>query len=74
MILGRPEAGDRIPKEWRPAERYITKCARCGTEILKQNSVHVYVKKPGHCELRILLHFCVTCYTYFLDDYGIPEA
>lgn len=72
MINGRPEMGDRIPPEWRPAERYITTCARCGCEMLKSNGIALYRQRKGST-MQLLLHFCVACYTNFLDDYGIGE-
>lgn len=66
------EVNSVIPSEWRPSERYIAKCARCGSEILKKNSVALYRQRKG-CTMSILLYFCQQCYVNFLDDYGISE-
>ena len=74
MHEGLPEMVDLIPPEWRPSEKYITICARCGKEILKRNAPALYVKKSSYAPLRVLLHFCETCYYNFLEDYEIPEV
>lgn len=66
------EAGERIPREWRPAERYIARCARCGAEVLKVNAVALYRLRKG-ATMSVLMHLCPTCYNNFLDDYGIGE-
>ena len=66
------EAGARIPPEWRPAEKYIATCARCGREVLKANAVALYRKRPrGNAAL--LMHLCEICWCNFLDDYGMGE-
>ena len=68
----RVEAMEKIPDEWRPNERYITHCARCGAEILKRNAVAIYrLRRCG--SMALLMHFCSNCYNNFLDDYGIGE-
>lgn len=66
------EANSVIPPEWRPAEKYIARCARCGAEILKSNGVALYRLRKG-ATMSVLLHFCERCYYNFLDDYGIGE-
>lgn len=63
---------ETIPQEWRPAERYIATCARCGCEVLKVNAVAIYRLRKG-ATMQKLLHFCGRCYCNFLDDYGISE-
>ena len=72
MINGKPESCDRIPADWRPAERYITKCGRCGCELLKANAAAIYAQRKG-ATMHVVLHFCSECYYSFLDDYGIGE-
>ena len=66
------EPQSKIPPEWRPAERHIAVCARCGCEILKANAVALYKLRKG-TTMSLLLHFCQKCYYNFLDDYGIGE-
>ena len=61
-----------IPPEWRPDNRYITRCARCGAEVLKRNAVALYTLKRGQ-SMRLLMHLCPTCYANHLDDYGMGE-
>lgn len=67
------EAGSRIPQEYRPAESQIAVCARCGGEILKRNGVAIYVKHGSIAQVKVLLHFCRSCYANFLEDYGVGE-
>lgn len=66
------EAQSVIPPEWRPDERYIATCGRCGAEVLKKNAVAIYRLRKG-TTMSVLLHFCERCYYNFLDDYGIGE-
>ena len=66
------EANETIPPEWRPAERYITTCARCNAEILKKNAVTLYRTRKGQ-KMSVLMHLCSRCYYNFLDDYGLGE-
>lgn len=66
------EPNSVIPQEWRPAERFITTCARCGSEVLKKNAVALYRLRKG-TTMSVLLYFCNRCYYNFLDDYGISE-
>lgn len=66
------EPMSKIPPEWRPAEKYIAVCARCGSEVLKQNAVAIY-KKRSHENMSLLFHHCMKCHSNFLDDYGIGE-
>lgn len=68
----KPEAFETIPQEWRPDERFITRCARCGMELLKKNAIAIYRLRRGE-NMSILMHFCPKCYSNFLDDYGIGE-
>ena len=68
-----PDPNSVIPQEWRPAERYITVCARCGSEALKANAVALYRLRKG-TTMSVLCHFCNRCYYNFLDDYGISEG
>lgn len=63
---------DKIPLEYRPDEKMITVCVRCGRELLKKRSVAIYFKRTPGC-MRVLAHFCQTCFTNFLDDYEISE-
>ena len=62
---------DIIPQDWRPNERYIAVCAKCGRELLKKNMAQIYVKEGSVSTIKILCHFCVNCYAAFLDDVGI---
>ena len=66
------EMNEKIPQEWRPAERYIARCARCGAEVLKRNATAIYRLRSGQ-PMRQLMYFCPQCYSNFLDDYGIGE-
>ena len=66
------EANEKIPQEWRPAERFIATCARCGAEVLKRNATAIYHLRGGQ-PMSLLMHFCPRCYSNFLDDYGIGE-
>lgn len=66
------EAQAKIPQEWRPAERYVAVCGRCGAEILKRNAAAIYCLRHGQT-MRVLMHLCPRCYAMFLDDYGIGE-
>lgn len=61
-----------IPQEWRPAERSIAVCGRCGGEVLKRNAVALYCLRRGQT-MRVLMHLCPQCYLNFLDEYGIGE-
>ena len=63
---------EKIPEEWRPADRFIAVCGRCGAELLKRNAVAIHRMRKGDT-MRVLLHFCPRCYYSFLDDYGIRE-
>lgn len=53
---------------WRPSERYIAICAKCGKEGLKRNMTALYVKE-GSCGLmRVLCHLCPRCMPALLDE------
>lgn len=66
------EPMSKMPEEWRPGERYIARCARCGAEVLKRNAAALYVLRKGRT-MRVLMHLCPRCYSNFLEDYEITE-
>lgn len=53
---------------WRPHERYIAICAKCGTEGLKKNMTSLYVKDGAYSQVRILCHLCPRCLPELLDE------
>ena len=53
---------------WRPHERYIAICAKCGNEGLKKNMTSLYVKDGAYAQLRILCHLCPRCLPELLDE------
>lgn len=65
-----------IPKEFRPAEKYIGLCARCGQEGLKKRMISVYLKDSSYGPVRIACHVCQRCAPEVLDFLGIgmPEG
>lgn len=63
-----------LPSMWRPADKYIGTCARCGCEGLKKNMTAIYVKKDSYSPVRIMCHVCNECYAAFCDEYGIQEG
>lgn len=63
-----------LPYMWRPADKYIGVCARCGCEGLKKRMTAIYVKKDSDSAVKILCHVCADCYTAFLDELGIKEG
>ena len=69
---GKVRVEGRIPDEWRPAERSIAICARCGNEVIKKNGFRIYTAR-GNNSSKLLMHFCPRCYANFLDDYGVSD-
>lgn len=63
---------ERIPSKWRPSEKFIRVCGRCGSEIITTNSTSVHVKRPRE-NMKLMMHLCEECYLNFLDDYEIRE-
>ena len=53
---------------WRPHEKYIAICAKCGREGLKKNMVSLYVKDGSYSVMRILCHICRRCMPVLLDE------
>ena len=53
---------------WRPHERYIAICAKCGKEGLKRNMTSLYVKDGASSLVRILCHICPHCMPVLLDE------
>ena len=53
---------------WRPHEKYIAICAKCGREGLKKNMVSLYVKDGTVSVMRILCHICHRCMPVLLDE------
>lgn len=60
---------------WRPSERYIAVCAKCGREGLKKNMTSFYVKDGAYAPIRILCHICPRCLPGLLDELEVsmPE-
>lgn len=53
---------------WRPHERYITLCAKCGVEGLKQNMVTLLIRESSGSPVRTLCHLCKSCFPALLDE------
>lgn len=60
-----------ILRDWRPNDRYVGTCARCGREKLKRRMVSLYVKKDSYSPVRILCHLCADCLPAILDGLGV---
>ena len=60
---------------WRPSERYIAVCSKCGREGLKKNMTSLYVKDGAYAPIRILCHICPRCLPGLLDELEVsmPE-
>ena len=53
---------------WRPHERYITHCAKCGIEGLKQNMTTLLVRESAGSPVRTLCHLSKRCFPALLDE------
>lgn len=53
---------------WRPHEKYIAICAKCGKEGLKRNMTSLFVKDGAVSTMRILCHICRRCFPQLLDE------
>ncbi|MBQ9733944.1 MAG: hypothetical protein IJV74_06895 [Clostridia bacterium] len=73
-MLNEQIARESLPFMWRPDERYIATCARCGCEGLKKRMTSFYVKRGAYSNLKILCHFCEDCYVAFLDEFSVAEG
>ena len=62
-----------LPLMWRPADKFIAVCPRCGCEGLKQRMTAIYTKRTDTL-MRVLCHICDDCYTALLDELGIGEG
>lgn len=62
-----------VPEYWRPADRYIGRCCRCGQEMLKKHMVTLAARTDAYHPLKTIGHFCQSCYARFLEDYEINE-
>ena len=62
-------------ERWRPDERYIGCCAKCGREGLKKRMVSLYVKDGSYSPVKILCHICRKCLPALLDELEVsmPE-
>lgn len=53
---------------WRPHERYIAICAKCGREGLKKNMSTILIKENSYRPVRTLCHLCSRCLPQLLDE------
>lgn len=53
---------------WRPHERYIAICAKCGKEGLKRNMTTLLVRDGVYGQVRTMCHLCRSCYLGLLDE------
>ena len=58
---------------WRPHERYITLCAKCGREGLKKNMTTLLVRATAGSPVRTLCHLCPSCYPKLLDVLEVSD-
>lgn len=56
-----------IPDEWRPADRYIAECKRCGREMLKKHMIALLVR-AGSAVPVTFCHFCPECWVSFAEE------
>lgn len=61
-----------LPLEWRPEDRFVATCARCGCEGLKTRMTALYTKRTN-TDMRVLCHVCKTCYIALLEELGVSE-
>ncbi|MGN0998671.1 MAG: hypothetical protein ACI4PO_03890 [Faecousia sp.] len=54
--------------EWRPSEKLIGTCAKCGREQLKKHMTALYIKEGGVATMRVLCHICHRCLPVLLDE------
>lgn len=61
--------------EWRPSEKLIGTCAKCGCEQLKKHMTALYIKEGGVATMRVLCHLCKSCLPVLLEelDVSMPE-
>ena len=62
------DEGYLIHEMWRPADKYITVCAKCGREGLKGKMNSIYIKADKYSPMRILCHICQRCIPALLDE------
>ena len=60
-----------IPDDFRPDEKYIGVCARCGREALKKRMISVYLKNGSYGQVRIACHLCQQCAPDVMDYLAI---
>jgi len=65
--------GSAVPDYWRPSERYIGRCCRCGQEMLKKHMATLSARVDSYHPLKTIGHFCPSCYSAFLEEYEISE-
>lgn len=60
---------------WKPNEKYIGLCAKCGREGLKRNMCALYIKDGSYSQVKILCHICRRCMPQLLDELEVnmPE-
>lgn len=59
----------------RYAPRYYAVCSKCGEEKEKKRMMALYVKRGSYAQVRVLCHFCESCFVALLDELGVamPE-
>lgn len=62
-----------IPEYWRPNEKYIAVCSRCGEEFLKQNMAAIHIKNGKYDSIHVLCHICQDCLPEVLEELGVSE-
>ena len=59
---------------WKPNEKFVGTCMKCGVQGLKRNMTSLYVKENGYAPMRILCHLCPKCYVDVIDSLAVAVS